>query len=197
MITLKEMRPETAFEEFKDKLQRYIASLVQDPVQAEDLLQETFLRAHRGWGSLRAPAALKAWLYQIAANVCCDHFRRSASPLAAPLLDPDIGGLLDCQTAGQDEPGIESRLDRGEMSKCVQKLIHQLPEAYRLAILLHDVHGLTNSETAQVLGCSLDAAKIHLHRARLKLKEALLKACEFSRDERGVFVCEPKTPPRR
>lgn len=45
------------------------------------------------------------------------------------------------------------------MSRCVQKLIHQLPETYRLAILLHDVHGLTNSEAAQVLGCSLEAAR--------------------------------------
>jgi RNA polymerase sigma-70 factor (ECF subfamily) len=191
------MHPEAAFNEFKDNIQRYITSLVQDPMQAEDLLQETFLRVHRSWRSLRDPAALKAWLYQIATHVCCDYFRRLASPLASPLLDPEIDRLIDCRTADQDEPGVESLVDRGEMSRCVQKLIHQLPETYRLAILLRDVHGLTNSETAQVLGCSHDAAKIHLHRARLKLKESLLNSCEFSHDERGVFVCEPKTFPRR
>jgi RNA polymerase sigma-70 factor (ECF subfamily) len=86
-------------------------------------------------------------------------------------------------------------VEQAEMSRCMQRIIHQLPENYRLVLLLHDVHGLTNLETAQVLGCSLNAAKIQLHRGRLKLKEALRQACEFSCDERGVFVCAPKTPP--
>lgn len=189
------MNPQSAFETYKDQIQHFLTTLVQDPVQAEDLLQETFLRAHRHWESLRDPAAVKAWLYRIATNICNDHFRRSASPLASPLPAPEFDLLLEHITSDQAEPEADSMVERVEMSRCVQQILHRLPEAYRLAILLHDVHGLTNAETAQVLECSLDAAKIHLHRGRLKLKEALLRACEFSRDERGVFVCEPKTPP--
>jgi RNA polymerase sigma-70 factor (ECF subfamily) len=188
------MNPETDFEAYRDQIRRYIAGLVQDPVQAEDLVQDTFLKAHRNRETLRDPAALKAWLYRIATNVCCDHFRRLPSPAAAPLLEMEFPGLLESGAAEQEEPGIDSLVERGEMSRCVQKLIHQLPETYRLAILLHDVHGLTNAEAAQVLGCSLEATKIHLYRARRRLKEALLRACEFSRDERGVFVCQPKLP---
>ena len=190
------MNPESAFEAYKDQIQRYLTTLVQGPVQAEDLLQETFLRAHRHWESLKDPAALKAWLYRIATHVCYDHFRRSASPVVSPLLAPEFDRLMESPSANQAEPGVESLVERIEMSRCVQKIIHQLPDTYRLVILLHDAHGLTNFETAQVLGCSLDAAKILLHRGRLKLKEALLKACEFTHDERGVFVCEPKTPAR-
>lgn len=190
------MNPEAAFEAYKDQIQRYLIALVQNPVQAEDLLQETFLRAHCHWESLRDPAALKAWLYRIATHICYDHFRRSASPVVAPLLAPEFDRLLESASADQAKPGVESLVERVEMSRCVQKIIHQLPDSYRLVILLHDVQGLTNSETAQVLGCSLDAAKIHLHRARLKLKEALRNACEFTHDERGVFVCQPKTPTR-
>ena len=191
------MNPASAFEAYKDQIQRYLTTLVQDPVQAEDLLQETFLRAHRQWESLKDPAALKAWLYRIATHVCYDHFRRLASPVVSALLAPDFDRLMESTPVNQAEPGVESLVERVEMSRCVQGIIHQLPETYRLVILLHDVHGLTNSETAQVLGCSLDTAKIHLHRGRLKLKEALRQACEFSRDERGVFVCEPKTTDRR
>jgi RNA polymerase sigma-70 factor, ECF subfamily len=191
------MNPESAFEAYKDQIQRYLTTLVQDPVQAEDLLQETFLRAHRHWESLKDPAASKAWLYRIATRVCYDHCRRSASPVVSPLLAPEFDRLLENASADQAEPGVESLVERVEMSRCVQKIIHQLPDSYRLVILLHDVHGLTNPETAQVLGCSLNAAKIHLHRGRLKLKEALLKACEFSCDGRGVLVCEPRTPARR
>ena len=188
----KKLNSETAFAEYRDQIQRYINSLVQDQVLAEDLLQETFLRAHRRWESLRTPAALKAWLYQIATNICCDHFRRLASPLAAPILDLELPELMGTGASSREESGTEALVERVEMSRCVQKLIHQLPETYRLAILLHDVHGLTNSETAQVLGCSLEAATINLYRARRKLKEVLLRACEFSRDQRGVFVCQPK-----
>jgi RNA polymerase sigma-70 factor (ECF subfamily) len=190
------MSSETDFEAYRGQIQRYIAGLVRDPVQAEDLVQETFLRAHLHRESLRDPAALKAWLYRIATNVCGDHFRRLAAPVAAPLPDLELIWLSESGCSDQEEPGIESLVERGEMSRCVQRLIHQLPETYRLAILLHDVHGLTNPETAQVLGCSLETAKIHLHRGRRKLKEALLQACEFSRDERGVFVCQPKLPNR-
>ena len=187
------MNTETDFEAYRDQIRRYLTNLVQDPVQAEDLVQDTFLQAHRNRDSLRNPAALKAWLYRIATNVCRDHFRRLASPVATPLLDLEFLELLESGAANeQEEAGIDSLVERGEMSRCVQKLIHQLPETYRLAILLHDVHGLTNSEAAQVLGCSLEAAKIHLHRARRKLKEALLQVCEFSHDERGVFICQPK-----
>ncbi len=190
------MHSETAFADYREKILRYITSLVRDPVQAEDLAQETFLRAHQGRESLKDPGALKAWLYRIATNVCGDHFRRLAGPVAAPLPEFEFPQVMEDSAANQEEPGIDSLVARGEMSRCVQRLIQQLPETYRLALLLHDVHGLTNPETAQVLGCSLEAAKIHLHRARRKLKEALLQACEFSRDERGVFVCQPKLPDR-
>jgi RNA polymerase sigma-70 factor (ECF subfamily) len=185
------MNSEAVFETYRDKIQGYITSLVRDPVQAEDLVQDTFLRAHRSRESLRDPAAVRAWLYQIATNVCCDHFRRLGIP-AAPLTGLEFIELLESGAAGQEESGIESLVAQGEMSRCVQRLIHQLPETYRLALLLHDAHGLTNSETAQVLNCSLEAAKILLHRARRKLKEVLIQACDFSHDERGVFVCEPK-----
>ena len=186
-----------SLEEYRAGIQRYLTSLLQDPAQAEDLVQETFLKAHKGSQSLRDPAALKAWLYRIATNLCYDHFRRSASLTVPVIIDFEVTNLIENQGAEQDEPGIESMVERGEMSRCVQKLIHRLPETYRLVILLHDVHGLTNLEIAKVLDCSLDAAKIHLHRARRKLKEALLNACEFSHDERGVFVCEPKSPGRQ
>jgi DNA-directed RNA polymerase specialized sigma24 family protein len=60
-------------------------------------------------------------------------------------------------------------------------------------ILLHDAHGLTITEIADLLGISAANAKIRLHRARLKLKTCLENACAFSYDERGVLVCEPKS----
>jgi RNA polymerase sigma-70 factor (ECF subfamily) len=87
---------------------------------------------------------------------------------------------------------LDALLEQGEMSACVQRYIEELPDSQRAVILLHDLEGMTNPEIAEMLGCSVGAVKIRLHRARAKLKSALQSACAFSTDQRGVFVCEPK-----
>ena len=78
------------------------------------------------------------------------------------------------------------------MSGCVQQYIAQLSDSYRAVILLHDTQGLTNPEIAEMLDLSLATVKIRLHRARKRLREALLRACSFSYDDRGVLICERK-----
>ena len=76
------------------------------------------------------------------------------------------------------------------MGSCVRQYIEDLPDSYRAVILLHDLEGLTNPEIADLLGISLATAKIRLHRARNRLREALGDGCSFSRDDRDVLVCE-------
>lgn len=78
------------------------------------------------------------------------------------------------------------------MGECVQRYFSQLPDAYRAVIMLHDLEGMTCPEVAELLGISLDAAKIRLHRARQQLRAILEEVCHFYLDERGVLVCEPK-----
>ena len=78
------------------------------------------------------------------------------------------------------------------MSACVQGYLAALPDDYRVAILLHDAHGLSNPEIAELLGCSLATAKIRVHRARTRLRETLSTACTFEIDQRGVLVCDPE-----
>ena len=83
------------------------------------------------------------------------------------------------------------------MSKCVQVYLAQLPpDDYRIAILLHDAHGLSNPEIAELLGCSQATAKIRVHRARARLRDTLDAACSFEIDERGVLVCDPQPDTR-
>ncbi len=82
------------------------------------------------------------------------------------------------------------------MSACVREYLERLPDDYRMVVLLRDVHGLTGREIAQMLGSSLDAVKIRLHRARRRLKAALEAECDFSRDEGDVLVCERRPPNR-
>ena len=90
------------------------------------------------------------------------------------------------------EPSLLEALEQSEMSACVQVYLAQLPDDYRIAILLHDAHGLSNPEIADLLGCSLATAKIRVHRARVRLRETLDAACSFEIDDRGVLVCDPQ-----
>jgi len=168
---------------------RYVTGIVRDPVEAEDLTQEVLLRAHRAVVGLRDPDRLLPWLYRIATNLCRDRFRAEARTAAV------VGSADDGEVAGAPDdlaPRLDQVAECAEMSECVQRYVARLPDDYRAVILLHDAEGLTNAEIAQMLGISVPAAKIRLHRARAKLRALLQDACEFGRDQRDVFVCEPK-----
>ena len=176
---------------YRPQVQRHIMALVRDPAEAEELTQDTYARALDRIDNLRDPQAALAWLYRIATNVCLDHLRRRRPPTIP--LDSDGSGE-DAQLAAARERHsslIETALERSEMSECVQSYLETLPDDYRVAILLHDVCGLSNPEIARLLDCSVATAKIRLHRARRRLREVLDAACAFDIDERGVLVCEP------
>lgn len=179
------------FEAYQGRIRQHVLSIVHDPHEADDLTQEVFLQAHRKLASLRDPDAVVAWLYRIATHVCYDRFRqRARQPIPSPLDDtgstdaPSVVGL-------SEEPSLGRAIEQEEMSSCVRSYLDDLSDDYRTVIILHDLEALTNVEIAELLGVSLDAVKIRLHRARRKLATALAGHCEFSRDEYDVFVCEP------
>lgn len=176
----------------RDALHRYLLSLVRDDAEAEDLTQETFLRAHQKLSTLTDDSRLVPWLYKIATNVARDRFRQASfrhrpEPLADP--DEDDAGT---HVALDESPRLDKLLEQREMGDCVRGYLERLSEPHRAAILLHDVEGLTNPEIAEMLGVSLATVKIRVHRARQELRAALARGCSFTLDERGVRICEPK-----
>jgi RNA polymerase sigma-70 factor (ECF subfamily) len=185
---------QTRLAEYRPQIRRHLLAMVHDAEAAEDLTQETYGRALAQLGSLRDPKAGLAWLYRIATNTALDTFRRRA-PSTVPLDDVVVGEVE--AAAAQERPGIsliEEALERSEMSECIQSYLQDLADDYRVAILLHDVHGLTNPEVASLVGCSLPTAKIRVHRAHERLRDTLEGVCEFHLDDRGVLVCGRKPP---
>lgn len=177
------------FEAHYDRIFRYVQSMVHDSAEAEDLTQETFLRAFRERESLRESGALVAWLYRISTHVALDKLRQRArrAPREA---DVDLGEI------DLPDPGgvsLDQGIEQGEMSACVQEYVATLPDNYRSVILMHDTEDLTGSEIAELLDLPLATVKMRLHRARRKLQATLQAGCEFSCDERNVLVCERKT----
>ncbi len=191
MIHGDELEVENAAVNFKGDYQRifrYVMSMVRNTAEAEDLTQETFLRAYRRRDSLQNEGAQTAWLYRIATNVCLDRLRQYAR--RAPMESET--DLDQTDVAEPDTPSLQQIIERDEMSACVQRYLNRLSDSYRAVILLHDMHDLTSPEIAQLLGESLSAVKIRLHRARSKLATALEAGCAFSYDERSVLTCESK-----
>lgn len=187
----------TQLAEYRPQIRRHLLAMVHEPETAEDLTQETYERALARLDSLRDPKAGLAWLYRIATNVALDRFRRKA--LTAVPLDDVMVDEVEA-VAARERPGIsliEEALERSEMSECIQGYLHALPDDHRVAILLHDVHGLTNPEVSAVVGCSLPTAKIRVHRAHERLRSTLQGACDFHFDDRGVLVCGRKPPEPR
>jgi RNA polymerase sigma-70 factor (ECF subfamily) len=167
-------------------LRHHILGIVRNGADADDLLQETFVRALRGLDALEAPAKLSSWLHRIAANASRDWLR---STTADPVRSSRDGFEDDAADGDARRAGL---VERNEMRSCVAGHLRELPEHYRSAIVLHDVEGMTVAEMAEQLGATPGALKIRLHRARARLRKALQEKCAFSHDEDGVFVCERK-----
>lgn len=179
----------------REAIARYIRGIVRNDAEAEDLTQETLLRAHNKQSTLEDPTRLVPWLYRIATNVTHDRFRQASyRHRTVPLEEGTAGEPAQLEIMPDDSPRLDKLMEQKEMSSCVQEYIEDLLDSYRAVILLHDVQGLTNPEIAEMLGISLATVKIRLHRARSKLRAALAEGCSVSQDERGVQVCEPKPP---
>lgn len=180
-------------EQHRASIHRYVSRLVRDPTLADDLTQETFLRVHQHLAELKDPAALEGWLYRIATNVCYDRLRqREHRRPALRVLSSEEGGTAVVLEDGALRP--DQLVEQREMSECVVRFLAALPPTHRQVMLLHDLQGYTDPEIAQMLGLSLQNVKVRLHRARTRLRAALTAGCRFSRDDRGVLVCEPKPP---
>ena len=176
------------FERYRGAVTRYIQYLVRDATEAEDLAQEAFVRAHRQRDTLRDPAALESWLYQIATHVSIDRMRQRAKAAERQADEP----VEELPIADPAQPSPLTVIQQEEMSTCVQRYVAKLSDGYKAVLLLHDADGLTAKETAHLLQLPLTTVKMRLHRARQQLQAALNDACEFGHDERGVFICEPK-----
>jgi RNA polymerase sigma-70 factor (ECF subfamily) len=167
---------------------RYIVTMVRDAAEAEDLTQETFLRAVGHRETLRDQGAQMAWLYRIATHVCLDRLRQFAREAGRTCeADPDEADLPE-----PDAPSLQKISEREEMSTCVQGYLNRLSDPYRAVILLHDMHEARASEIAGLLGISLAAVKMRLHRARQSLRRALQAGCEFSYEDSDTLTCESR-----
>lgn len=159
---------------FSPRIYRLALKLVGDPVEAEEVLQETFISACQHIQRFEGRSSLATWLYRIATNASLMRLRRRR-PEVVSIDDPvelEGGEMTPRQLVGWGwDP--EAHILNEELRQVMDAAIARLPETLRAAFVLRDIEGLSTAETAEALGITESAAKVRLHRARLQLREDL------------------------
>jgi RNA polymerase sigma-70 factor (ECF subfamily) len=140
--------------------------------EAEDLTQEAFLQLHRKIATFRGDSAFSTWLHRLAVNLVLMQLRKKGLSLIsldeATESTPEEG---PGRSFGALDPTLTGSIDR----LALERAVADLPAGYRLIFILHDVEGFEHNEIASMLDCSIGNSKSQLHKARLKLREALRK----------------------
>jgi RNA polymerase sigma-70 factor, ECF subfamily len=167
--------------------------LTRNPADAEDLLQETFLRAFSAFDSFEPGTNLKAWLYRILMNTYISSYRKQKrSPQTVPAEDGEFSLYRQIIDDGGRTP--EAEVLEKIPDEEVKAALDELPEQFRLAVLLADVEGFSYKEIADITETSIGTVMSRLHRGRKALQKALW---EYARARGLVSEEEPWRTPRR
>ena len=158
----------------------YTAALrmTRNPAEAEDLVQETYLKAYRAFGSFQAGTNLKAWLYRILTNTFINAYRaKKRRPEQADVEDVEdfylyrrLGGQEAAAAGRSAEEEVLERFTDDE----VKAALDALPEQFRMAVLLADVEGFSYKEIAEIMDVPIGTVMSRLHRGRRALQKTLL-----------------------
>ena len=160
------------------RLYRMIARLVNDPAEAESLLQETFLQAFQRLDTFRRESKFTTWLYAIGINLARAQRRKLQRTVS--LNEEDVERMQPSFSRGmfQDPPvswDPQKRIIQNEQHALVHEAIGRLPEDYRVVLTLRDIEEIRTEDVADMLGLSSGAVRVRLHRARQALKKLLDK----------------------
>ncbi len=151
---------------YQQRILKLIMRYVYDPVEAQDVAQEAFLKAYRALPSFRGESAFYTWMYRIAINTAKNHLATLQRRPVSLDQDPegpehyDIGGRL------RDEDTPERIVLRDELAQTVADAIGALPEELRGAIMLREIDGLSYEEIAQAMDCPVGTVRSRIFRAR-------------------------------
>lgn len=169
--------PQALWHTFAPPLRAFLARRVPAGVEADDLLQDVFLRVVKHLDSLRSTERPEAWLFQIARNALRDSLR--ARQRKDGRTDP-----LEVDLPADTDP-VAMRNSEEELAPCLTPMIARLAEPYRTAIELTSIQGLTQAEAAKQVGISLSGMKSRVQRGREQLRQMLMRCCDIDVDVRG------------
>lgn len=159
---------------------RFARSLTRDATRADDLVQETFLQALRGWHTFRFDADVRRWLLAICHHAFVRGVRREARYVEAPDDDPELESLATAvaHRVAYDN-GLGDIIDRMDLGPALDRAMASIPQHFRGAVVLVDVEGLSYEEAAEILNVAIGTVRSRLFRGRRLLQDLLF---EYARD---------------
>ena len=164
---------EILMEQYHDAVFNIVYRMVRNKQEAEDLTQETFIKAYNSINLFNEEYAFSTWLFKIATNHCIDFFRKRK--LKTYSMDEPVQYKEDeiKHEYASDDPTMEHRMIDSEKSRLIREAINKLPEKYRMAIILRHHEEKSYDEIAQILNLPLGTVKARIFRAREMLKKHL------------------------
>jgi RNA polymerase sigma-70 factor (ECF subfamily) len=167
---------------YQNKIYRLAYKITGDPTDAEDVLQEVFLKIYSKIHTFEGRSQLSSWIYRIAVNAAYQKIARDKRSRYVSLDDvlPTMGAAeaMSAQLTADWSERPDEVLLTDEARREMQQAIEELPADYRVVFVLKDLEGLSNQEIADILDLSLAAVKSRLHRARLFLRKRLAEYFE-------------------
>jgi RNA polymerase sigma-70 factor (ECF subfamily) len=192
------MADQATFEEDALQYARQLYSaamrMTRNPADAEDLVQETFLKGYRAYGTFEEGTNLKAWLYRILTNTFINKYRtESRRPKQTDLADVEDLYMYRRIATGDSAEASRSTEDRvldGLVESDIKQAVEELPENFRLPVLLADLEGFSYKEIAEILDIPIGTVMSRLHRGRKAMQKRLW---EFAR-QRGLLPDDAVRP---
>jgi RNA polymerase sigma-70 factor (ECF subfamily) len=172
---------------YERKIYRLAKNITQNDEDAEDVLQETFLKAYEHLGDFQGNSKFYTWLVRIAVNEALMKLRKRKADRTVPLDEPvDTGEETVVREIAVWDEDPEQKYSQDELGKILNDAVQSLKPAFRTVFILRDIEELSTEETAQALNISVPAVKSRLLRARLQLREKLTRF--FKRKGDDVFA---------
>jgi RNA polymerase sigma-70 factor (ECF subfamily) len=184
LITRAQQGDEFAFEALYRRFARTVYTVAHHMLgnhhDADEVLQETFIRIFKNLSRLRSPQAFTAWVYQITVNLCMDYRKTRSRSRWEPLEGYARGGDEDRHShfelaTAKWVRNPEQVLENKELLMHITAAIEALPEQQKAVVLLHEVEGVSKKMISEILDCSLVTVRTNLHHARKKLRRKLVK----------------------
>lgn len=169
---------ETLWHELNTDLMRFIRRRVSSEANAEDILQDVFLKIHRNLDQLGDDERVAPWVYRIARNQITDHYRNRDK-------DARLNEKVPIPEPHEDQLVISANQAVGSW---LRLSIDRLDEPYREAVRLVELEGVSQRQAADQLGLSVSGAKSRVQRGRAHLRKMLHRCCEIERDRRGNVI---------
>jgi len=154
------------YERFKTGVFGLACRYTRNPVAAEDLIQEIFLKVFTRLNTLDKDEAFVSWLYRIAVNACLSHVRSNRRLLQKEVPLGDVAGTVHNRLKGRPEDMLENSLEEA---------MQKLPPKLKSVFILHEIQGFKHDEVAQILDCSVGTSKSQLFKARMRIRSYLKK----------------------